>query len=156
METGAGFGSCSSLHAHPRSPGAPPSRAAPRRMSHVETLLLRPLADGAVEAVFEFRDSWRPEPINFCASGDTNALCHFDSARFPRVLAEVVDEFDVAEMHVALTRGRWDRSAWGHSAADDTHGPDGAEMWAKLPVRSDRSAVARWDGLRAAVRARRA
>lgn len=120
-------------------------------MPHDETLLLRPLADGAVEAVFEFRDSWQPEPSAFCASGDTNALCHFDGARFPRVLAEVVDEFDVAEMHVALTRGRWDRGAWGHSAADDTHGPDGAEMWAKLPVRSDRSTVARWAGLRAAL-----
>ena len=37
-------------------------------MPHDETLLLRPLADGAVEAVFEFRDSWQPEPIAFCAS----------------------------------------------------------------------------------------
>ena len=116
-----------------------------------ETLLLHPHRDGSVEAVFDFSASWQPQPSDYCENGQ---LCHFDSTRFPRPVAELVDSYGVAELHVALTRGRWDRAAWGHSSADVMHGPNGAEVWARLPTNAvSSSAETRWAGLRAGLSA---
>ncbi len=44
---------------------------------------------------------------------------------FPRALAHVMKKFDVREMHLSLSQGRWRYEKWG---APITPSPVGAEL----------------------------
>jgi phosphatidylinositol glycan class T len=46
---------------------------------------------------------------------------------FPRALAHVMEKFDVREMHLSFTQGRWRYEKWGESI---TPAPVGAELFA--------------------------
>lgn len=45
----------------------------------------------------------------------------------PRVIAEVLQQFDVKELHIGLTQGLWRYETWGYPTVEAT---SGAEMWA--------------------------
>ena len=49
-----------------------------------------------------------------------------DSAR------EELRSLGVDEFELSFSKGRWDHGRWGRSPADDTHGPSGAALWARL------------------------
>jgi len=85
--------------------------------SYAEELFVRPLATGYVYAFFQFTVV-RDEAAAFRHSG-----------LFPHSLADIVDRFRVAELHVDLTSGLWRHKAWGYPAVD---APSGAEMSARF------------------------
>jgi len=73
-----------------------------------ESLTLVPLVDGKLVSEFKFVTT-------------TDQHEHFHM--FPRALAHVIQKFDVREMHLSFTQGRWRYEKWG---APITPAPVGA------------------------------
>lgn len=46
---------------------------------------------------------------------------------FPKSLAEIVSHYQVQELHLSLTQGKWRTRIWGYPPVSS---PPGAELWA--------------------------
>ena len=46
---------------------------------------------------------------------------------FPMALAEIVGYYNVQELHLSLTKGKWRTARWGYPPLSS---PPGAEFWA--------------------------
>ena len=61
----------------------------------------------------------------------SNILCLFLLVKhfhlFPKSFGEVVNKFQVQELHLSLTQGLWKHAKWGYPVQD---APPGAELWA--------------------------
>lgn len=93
-----------------------------------EHLYIRPLPDGKVLSHFEFTTTglhahWEGLKVDASiASYQTNLL--------PRSLSAIIRSFDVEEVYLSLTSGRWDYTRWGETVG---HGsPSGGEIYAWL------------------------
>ncbi|XP_060664482.1 GPI transamidase component PIG-T [Drosophila nasuta] len=82
-----------------------------------EELVVRPLAGDHVNTYFQFTTRWH--------YGDRNNLFHTQLT--PRVIAEILQTYDVKELHISLTQGLWRYESWGYPIVDAT---GGAELWA--------------------------
>ncbi|KAI9144640.1 GPI transamidase component PIG-T [Paraphysoderma sedebokerense] len=115
--------------------------------SFTEQLHLQHLPDGKVLAEFEFITT-------SYVSGKCTLKCYlrhpymnsdYDNYNlFPRILSQVLDRYDVNEMHLTFTQGRWNYEKWGYPIQSSA--PTGVELWAWLK-KSDRYGTdATWKG----------
>ncbi|XP_001355730.3 GPI transamidase component PIG-T [Drosophila pseudoobscura] len=82
-----------------------------------EELVVRPLSGDHVNTYFQFTTRWH--------YGQKENLYHTQLT--PRVIAELLQQFDVRELHIGLTQGLWRYETWGYPIVEAT---SGAEMWA--------------------------
>lgn len=82
-----------------------------------EELLLKPLEHGKVYSYFQFTVLWNKSFE--CSQFDH---CHL----FPHSLAEIIQNYDVQELHISLTEGHWRYRYWGYPVVE---APPGAELW---------------------------
>jgi len=82
-----------------------------------EELLLRPLPDSKLLAHFEFTFE-APWPNN-------NSADHY--RLLPRSMVRIIKRYQVNEMHLSFTQGRWMYSKWGLPTIP---APPGSELWA--------------------------
>ncbi|RKP07960.1 GPI transamidase component PIG-T [Thamnocephalis sphaerospora] len=99
-----------------------------------EQLFLRPLDDNRVLAKFQF-----------ITQVDGEAASSADESLFPRAIAQIMEAYDVAELHLSLTLGTWMHDRWGYAIGQDAAG-SGAELWARLKTNGE-SVDQRWRGL---------
>ncbi|KAL0077386.1 GPI transamidase GPI16 [Phycomyces blakesleeanus] len=85
-----------------------------------EELTLTPLSDGKLLAHFEFT-------TNVQAHTDPNAP-FLDYGLFPKAIGQVLQEYDVQEMHLTFTQGRWNYEEWGYPPEQSAG--TGVELWA--------------------------
>ncbi|XJO77710.1 hypothetical protein BDV3_002252 [Batrachochytrium dendrobatidis] len=97
-----------------------------------ERLELSQMADGKVLAQFAFTTL---TDLSNSASQDN----HY--GLLPRSIGEVVQTFDIDELHLTFTQGRWSYDRWGHS---DFTAPIGVELWAWF---NSTSPDTKWKGL---------
>lgn len=88
-----------------------------------EELVVRPLAGDHVNTYFQFTTRWH--------YGNRNNLYHTQLT--PRVIAEILQTYDVKELHISLTQGLWRYESWGYPIVDAT---GGAELWAWFSARN--------------------
>ncbi|KAK9721077.1 Subunit of the glycosylphosphatidylinositol transamidase complex-like protein [Basidiobolus ranarum] len=84
-----------------------------------EKLLLKPLQDGKLLSNFQFTtrlglDSFEKTPIR-----------HYNL--FPRSIGQIIQRFDVSEVHITFTQGEWDTENWGYPVASSSG--TGVELW---------------------------
>nr|CAD1820251.1 unnamed protein product [Ananas comosus var. bracteatus] len=86
-----------------------------------EELLLKPLPDRKVLAHFHFRSAAPPSAAN----GRHHHL-------FPKAIAQLVQKFQIRELELSFTQGRWNYERWGGSDPISTRNakPPGVELWA--------------------------
>ncbi|KAH8409047.1 hypothetical protein KR009_005823 [Drosophila setifemur] len=82
-----------------------------------EELVVRPLSGDHVNTYFQFTTRWH--------FGHKDNLYHTQLT--PRVIAEVLQQFAVKELHIGLTQGLWRYETWGYPIVEAT---SGAELWA--------------------------
>ncbi|KAL5276747.1 PIGT family protein [Megaselia abdita] len=82
-----------------------------------EELFIKPLPNGFVNTFFQFTTRW-----NMASRED---LLH--TKLTPRPIAEVLYNYDVKELNIALTQGLWRYELWGYPVVDSA---PGAEAWA--------------------------
>ncbi|KAI9029647.1 GPI transamidase component PIG-T [Phycomyces nitens] len=85
-----------------------------------EELTLTPLLDGKLLAHFEFT-------TNVQLHTDHNAQL-LDYGLFPKAIGQVLQEYDVREMHLTFTQGRWNYDEWGYPPEQSAG--TGVELWA--------------------------
>jgi phosphatidylinositol glycan class T len=85
-----------------------------------ETFTLRPLDDQHVLAKFQFTTRTADTTTN-------NTIIQ----HLPRAISQLVEAFDVDELHLSFTRGTWMYERWGYGIGEDAAG-SGAELWARL------------------------
>ncbi|KAH6574124.1 hypothetical protein BASA60_002713 [Batrachochytrium salamandrivorans] len=99
---------------------------------YTEHLGLRQLADGKVLAQFAFTTIAE-------LSNTAGQASHY--RLLPRSIGEVFRAFDIKELHLSFTQGRWSYDRWGHS---EFTAPSGVELWAWF---NSTSPDAKWKGL---------
>ncbi|KAG0070405.1 hypothetical protein BGZ89_000742 [Linnemannia elongata] len=108
-----------------------------------EQLVLKPLNDGSVYSHFQFT-------IHIGTMMDDD---HFDGAAsnlfkhynlFPRSIGQILHSFEVEELHLTFTQGRWQYSDWGYPLAPSVG--TGVELWAWLND-DKRQTEEHWKGL---------
>ncbi|XP_046675490.1 LOW QUALITY PROTEIN: GPI transamidase component PIG-T-like [Homalodisca vitripennis] len=82
-----------------------------------EELMIKPLASGHVYSYFQFTTLWNKFHPHHIFDH-----CHL----FPPPLGELIDRFNVRELHISLTEGLWRHEGWGYPVLD---APPGAELW---------------------------
>ncbi|KAF9585323.1 hypothetical protein BGW38_002888 [Lunasporangiospora selenospora] len=107
-----------------------------------EELVLKPLNDGSVYSHFQFTThvgtTIDEEPFN----GADSIFSHY--SLFPRSVGQILQEFEVNELHLTFTQGRWHYDDWGYPLAPSAG--TGVELSAWL--KDDRKQVnANWKGL---------
>ncbi|CAH1369037.1 hypothetical protein MTP99_010524 [Tenebrio molitor] len=83
-----------------------------------EELLIKPLYSDQLYVHFQFVTKWDTRP-------DQETFRH--THIFPRALGEIVNRYNVHELHVSLTGGLWRYDTWGYPVLDAA---PGAEVWA--------------------------
>ncbi|KAI7850757.1 GPI transamidase component PIG-T [Circinella umbellata] len=86
-----------------------------------EDLTLRSLSDGKLLAHFNF--TTHVDVINPVPGA---SLHHY--GLFPKVIGQVLQEYQVREMHLTFTQGRWKYDEWGYPPEQSTG--TGVELWA--------------------------
>ncbi len=81
-----------------------------------ERLYIQPLEDGKKAFHFQFTQRAR-------LGGDK----HFGG--FPRVISQLVQEFDIKELSVSMTQGRWAYHRWGSIPFVVSMPLTGAQVW---------------------------
>jgi phosphatidylinositol glycan class T len=61
---------------------------------------------------------------------NTGILDH--TSFFPKAMAELTQTFDVRELHLSFTQGRWDYEDWGLPVTSQSAAPSGVQLWAWL------------------------
>lgn len=101
-----------------------------------EELFIKPLANGFVNTFFQFTTRWtmenREERNFFQYLISIGILKSFfftvlHTKLTPRPIAEVLYNYDVKELNIALTQGLWRYESWGYPVVDSA---PGAEAWA--------------------------
>lgn len=92
--------------------------------SFSEELLVRPLPDGNVLAHIQFSSTISLNPQSH--------LSHFEL--FPKTIAQVFQSFNVEQMQIAFTTGRWNDAHWGVPVID---APSGVQLMASFQPQSD-------------------
>lgn len=123
------------------------SSAEETRETYDERLDIRPLDDGKVLSHFEFTTKsfdglWQGSEYEQGATGALRGLSKtartarlklgsvYSTTLLPRSLTAIVRAYDVEEVHLSLTSGRWDYARWGEPIG---HGaPSGGEIFAWL------------------------
>ncbi|CAG9853916.1 unnamed protein product [Phyllotreta striolata] len=90
-----------------------------------EELLIKPLQSNQVYAHFQFSTKWDIDP-------EKETFRH--SSLFPRPIGELIQRFDIQELHVTLTGGLWRYEKWGYPVVDAA---TGAEVLAWFKPGSD-------------------
>ncbi|KAF9427676.1 hypothetical protein BGZ94_004419 [Podila epigama] len=94
-----------------------------------EELVLKPLNDGSVYSHFQFTTHIGTEMDNERLDGaDSNIFTHYNL--FPRSVGQVLRSFEVEELHLTFTQGRWQYGDWGYPLAPSVG--TGVELWAWL------------------------
>ncbi|GLU03842.1 hypothetical protein SLE2022_210170 [Rubroshorea leprosula] len=90
-----------------------------------EELLLKPLPDRKVLAHFHFQTKAPPSSSN----GRHHHL-------FPKAISQLVQKFQVKEMELSFTQGRWSYERWGgfDPMPSNNAKPPGVELWAVFDV----------------------
>ncbi|KAG0363689.1 GPI transamidase component PIG-T [Gamsiella multidivaricata] len=108
-----------------------------------EQLVLKPLNDGSVYSHFQFTTHigtmMDEEHFDGAAS---NIFTHYNL--FPRSIGQILHSFDVEELHLTFTQGRWQYSDWGYPLAPSAG--TGVELWAWLNDEKQQT-DANWKGL---------
>ncbi|KAK9879459.1 hypothetical protein WA026_006530 [Henosepilachna vigintioctopunctata] len=81
-----------------------------------EELLIKPLNTDTVYSHFHFTIKWETPDSDFSSH----------SKVFPRILGELIERFNVLELHISLTNGLWRYEKWGYPVVNA--GP-GGEIW---------------------------
>ncbi|KAF6168386.1 hypothetical protein GIB67_018226 [Kingdonia uniflora] len=102
-----------------------------------EELLLRPLPDRKVLAHFHFE--------NKVPSAETHGR-HY--SLFPKAIYQLVEKFQIREMELSFTQGRWNYETWGgfDPVSSSNAKPPGVELWAIFNVPLDQVDVT-WKSL---------
>ncbi|XP_045471303.1 GPI transamidase component PIG-T [Harmonia axyridis] len=85
--------------------------------SFIEELLIKPLNADHVYNHFQFTTKW--------SVPDTGFSSH--SRIFPRIIGELIERYNVEELHISLTNGLWRYEKWGYPVVDAA---PGGEVWA--------------------------
>jgi len=81
-----------------------------------EEVLIKPLQNGHVYSHFQFTTRW-----------DVNGNQSYSHYRlFPKSLGEILEKYQVEELHLSLTQGLWKYSSWGYPVVG---APPGAQLW---------------------------
>ncbi|OAY32794.1 GPI transamidase component PIG-T isoform X1 [Manihot esculenta] len=98
------------------------------REEFYEELLLRPLPDRKVLAHFHFQSTAPPSNSN----GRHHHL-------FPKAISQLVQKFQIKEMELSFTQGRWNYEKWGgfDPISSNNAKPPGVELWAVFDVPQD-------------------
>ncbi|KDP26371.1 hypothetical protein JCGZ_17529 [Jatropha curcas] len=102
-----------------------------------EELLLRPLPDRKLLAHFHFESTAPPSNSN----GRHHHL-------FPKAISQLVQKFQIKEMELSFTQGRWNYERWGgfDPISSSNAKPVGVELWAVFDVPEDQVDAA-WKNL---------
>ncbi|KAF9363846.1 hypothetical protein BGX34_003179 [Mortierella sp. NVP85] len=94
-----------------------------------EQLVLKPMNDGSVYTHFQFTThiGTMLDDQDFSGAA-SNIFTHYNL--FPRSIGQVLHSFDVDELHLTFTQGRWQYSDWGYPLAPSAG--TGVELWAWL------------------------
>lgn len=94
----------------------------------IEELLLKPLPDRKVLAHFHFQ--------NTAPASSSNGRHHH---LFPKSISQLVKKFQVKEMELSFTQGRWSYEHWGgfDPISSSNAKPPGVELWAVFDVPED-------------------
>ncbi|KAF9356591.1 hypothetical protein BGX26_005050 [Mortierella sp. AD094] len=108
-----------------------------------EQLVLQPMNDGSVYSHFQFTTHigtmMDEEKFDGPAS---NLFTHYNL--FPRSIGQILHSFEVEELHLTFTQGRWQYDDWGYPLAPSAG--TGVELWAWL--NDDKQQTnANWKGL---------
>lgn len=98
-----------------------------RADSYKEVLDITQFHDGKTLALFKF-------------SREIDSIEQY-SHTMPKALAEVIRTFDVQELHLTFTRGRWDLERWG---SNSVIAPSGIQLWTWI---SGGGVANKWKGL---------
>ncbi|KAG0198227.1 hypothetical protein BGX28_008325 [Mortierella sp. GBA30] len=108
-----------------------------------EELVLKPLNDGGMYSHFQFTTHigtmMDEEHLDGAAS---NIFKHYNL--FPRSIGQILHSFDVEELHLTFTQGRWHYGDWGYPIAPSAG--TGVELWAWLNG-NNKQTNANWKGL---------
>ncbi|KAG0264452.1 hypothetical protein BG011_006811 [Mortierella polycephala] len=108
-----------------------------------EELVLKPLNDGSVYSHFQFTTHigtvMDEEHFEGAAS---NLFTHYNL--FPRSIGQILHSFDVEELHLTFTQGRWHYGDWGYPIAPSVG--TGVELWAWLNDENKQTDT-NWKGL---------
>jgi phosphatidylinositol glycan class T len=114
------------------------SAASSSKEAFTEELLVVPLPDGKALTHFQFTTQWQVD-----ASKSNNDFQFFNL--FPKSLGQLLHKYQVDELHLTFTQGRWMYERWGypiHAA------PFGVELYAWFkPTVDQASAQMLWRGL---------
>lgn len=102
-----------------------------------ENLFITHLPDARIMGHFQFSATWDSHPLKFA---DDYKVRHFGV--FPKSLAEVMSHYEVQELHLSLTQGKWRTHVWGYPPIS---APPGAELWAWFLPQAN--AESEWSGL---------
>ncbi|KAF9117601.1 hypothetical protein BGW39_002025 [Mortierella sp. 14UC] len=94
-----------------------------------EELVLKPLNDGSVYSHFQFTThiGTMMDDDHFDGTA-SNLFKHYNL--FPRSIGQILHSFEVEELHLTFTQGRWRYSDWGYPLAPSAG--TGVELWAWL------------------------
>jgi phosphatidylinositol glycan class T len=91
--------------------------------SFSEELVVRPLRGGKVSYEFSFVTRW--DLLSNYSTAHSSRGDHV--VLFPKQLAQMITEFELQELHLTFTRGRWFEDDWG---TPPVRSPGGAEVYA--------------------------
>uniref|UniRef100_A0A8H7XKW9 Gpi16 subunit, GPI transamidase component n=1 Tax=Psilocybe cubensis TaxID=181762 RepID=A0A8H7XKW9_PSICU len=113
-----------------------------------ESLSLKTLQDGKVASKFTFTTL-----LKDAAPRDPSTLDSQDESQhytlFPLALGQILRQYAVTEMHLALNAGNWNYDRWGYPEEQGVG--TGAELWAWMGDGAAITVDERWKGLRNAL-----
>ncbi|KAG0040630.1 hypothetical protein BGZ82_000588 [Podila clonocystis] len=94
-----------------------------------EELVLKPMNDGSVYSHFQFTThiGTMMDEDRFDGTS-SNLFAHYNL--FPRSIGQILHSFEVEELHLTFTQGRWQYGDWGYPLAPSAG--TGVELWAWL------------------------
>ncbi|KAG0100600.1 hypothetical protein BGZ93_010193 [Podila epicladia] len=94
-----------------------------------EELVVKPMNDGSVYTHFQFTThiGTMMDEDRFDGAS-SNLFAHYNL--FPRSIGQILHSFEVEELHLTFTQGRWQYGDWGYPLAPSAG--TGVELWAWL------------------------
>jgi len=113
-----------------------------------EKLTINTLQDGKVASKFTFTTLLKGAlPRNPKTLEEEDESQHYTV--FPLALGQILREYAVTELHLALNAGNWNYDRWGYP--EEKGVGTGAELWAWIGDSATRTVDERWQGLRNAL-----
>lgn len=102
-----------------------------------EELFIKDLDNGYVSANFQFTTNLKHNIFKEEISSHYNL--------FPKSLGEIISKFEIAELHLTFTQGRWRYNKWGYPTFS---APTGVELWVWFQPQLKKTSVdENWKGL---------